>query len=122
METFFDPGTYVRESEMYPLEYAAQLFSRQPELDEYMHKRQPSCYDICSMPRLPADELERVIEALTARRADAMATYEFPSGARMSIKDRIVRRTMDRRHMPLGRRQLAKRSLELDKVDHEGLL
>lgn len=118
------PGPFVPEEEMYPLDYAAHLYSRQPELDEMLQVMLEGGYEVPHVRKLPADELERVIETLVALGADVMAAYEFPDGVRMSIKDRIVLRGKDYRiiRVPRGRPQLASRILELCKATHEGIL
>lgn len=119
-------GTFVPEEEMYPLDYAAYLYARQPELDEMFEIRGGNQREVSYWEpeacKLPADELEKVIETLVARGADVMATYEFPGGVRMSIKDRIVLRGKDYPILPLGRPQLARRILELCKTTYEGEL
>lgn len=109
---------YVPERQMYPLDYAAHLFSRQPELDDLARGRDEG--EVHEGPRpLPADELARVIETLVAHGADVMAAYELPDGSRMSIRDRIVLRGRDCGIRPLGRPQLARRILELCKTTSE---
>lgn len=112
------PGPFVPEEEMYPLDYAAHLYSRQPELDEMFQLLGEGGYEVPHVQELPADELKRVIETLVALGADVMAAYEFPDGVRMSIKDRIVLRGKDYRiiRVPRGRPQLASRILELCKA------
>lgn len=117
---------YVPERQMYPLDYAAHLFSRQPELDDFARSQQPGgghrgvSYE---RPRpLPTGELARVIETLMAHGADIMAAYELPNGSSMSIKDRIVLRGRECPTHPLGRPQRARRILELCKTTCEGEL
>ncbi|KAJ0123891.1 hypothetical protein J7T55_012363 [Diaporthe amygdali] len=124
--TFTIPAPpYVPERQMYPLDYAAHLFSRQPELDEFARESQPGGKHVevnhARARPLPADELARVIELLIAHGADVKAAYKV-EGARMSIKDRIVQRAAECRLLPLGRPQLARKILELCKVDPEGVL
>lgn len=116
------PGPFVPEEEMYPLDYAAHLYSRQPELDEMFQIMGREQYELSHVWKLPPDELERVIETLVALGADVMAAYEFPDGLRMSIKDRIVLRGKNYtiRRVQLGRPQLARRILKLCKMTHEG--
>jgi hypothetical protein len=129
MGTEMTPSTtsappYVPEREMYPLDYAAHLFSRQPELDEFFDGIQVSrglgVMNRACARRLPAGELARVIETLIAHGADVMATYEFPDGSRMSIKDRIVLRGKDIGLPWVDRPKLARRILELCKTTNEG--
>lgn len=109
---------YVPEQQMYPLDYAAHLFSRQPELDDLARGRDEG--EVHERPRpLPADELARVIETLVAHGADVTAAYELPDGSRMSIRDRIVLRARECGIHPLGRPQLARRILELCKTTSE---
>lgn len=116
------PGPFVPEEEMYPLDYAAHLYSRQPELDEMFQIMGREQYELSHVWKLPPDELERVVETLVALGADVMAAYEFPDGVRMSIKDRIVLRGKNYtiRRVQLGRPQLTRRILELCKMTHEG--
>lgn len=109
---------YTPERQMYPLDYAAHLMSRQPELDDLARGRSPGEYRPRPRP-LPADELARVIETLVAHGADVMASYELSDGSRMSIRDRIVLRGRDCGYHPLGRPQLARRILELCKTASE---
>lgn len=112
---------YVPERQMYPLDYAAHLFSRQPELDYLARGRRMG--EVPKPPRpLPVDELARVIETLIAHGADVMAAYELPDGSRMSIRDRIVLRGRECGIRPLGRPRLARRILELCKTTFEGEL
>lgn len=107
---------------MCPLDYAAHLYSRQPELDEMFQIMGGGQYELSHMWKLPADELEKVIKTLVALGADVMAAYEFADGVRMSIQDRIVLRGKNYtiRRVQLGRPQLARRILELCKMTHEG--
>lgn len=126
-QTDATPGPFVPEEQMYPLDYAAHLYARQPELDKMLQLMSVSNDygdNIPYMSELPADELEKVIETLVARGADVMATYTFPDGSSMSIKDRIVLRGRD---YNTGRRKLerprrARRILELCKTTYEGEL
>lgn len=120
--SFATPGPFVPEEEMYPLDYAAHLYARQPELDEMFQIRSGGQQEMSHVWKLPADELEKVIETLVARGADVMAAYEFPDGLRMSIKDRIVLRGKEFSILPVGRPQLARRILELCKTTYEGEL
>ncbi|KKY36113.1 putative ankyrin repeat protein [Diaporthe ampelina] len=116
---------YVPEHEMYPLDYAAHLFSRQPELDGYPDTVQQSLGlgpVVRDPPRpLPEGELASVIEMLTAHGADVMATYELADGSRMSIKDRIVLRGRSFIGIRgLDRPRLARKILELCKTSYDG--
>ncbi|KAH8756647.1 ankyrin repeat-containing domain protein [Diaporthe sp. PMI_573] len=126
--TAFDmPGPpYVPEREMYPLDYAAHLFSRQPELYELLDMVQASRGHMTLNQEyarhLPAGELARVIETLIAHGADVMATYELSDGSRKSIKDRIVLRGKDIGMPWVDRPKLARRILELCKTTYEGEL
>lgn len=121
-ETYATPGPFVPEEEMYPLDFAAHLYSRQPEVDEWFQIRNGSAIEVPYVRELPADELERVIETLVARGAEVTAAYEFPGGARMTIKERIVLRGADYGRIRLGRPKRARRILELCKTTHEGEL
>lgn len=116
---------YVPEHEMYPLDYAAHLFSRQPELDGYPDMVQQSLGlgpVVRDPPRpLPERELASVIEMLVAHGADVMAAYELPDGSRMSIKDRIILRGRSFIGIRgLDRPRLARRILELCKTNYDG--
>lgn len=117
---------YVPEHEMYPLDYAAHLFSRQPELDGYSAAVLWATGEgpvVRNPPRpLPEGELASVIEMLIAHGADVMATYELADGSRMSIKDRIVLRgrSFIGLHIRLDRPRLARRILELCKTTYDG--
>ncbi|KAH8746952.1 hypothetical protein F5883DRAFT_721483 [Diaporthe sp. PMI_573] len=116
---------YVPEHEMYPLDYAAHLFSRQPELDGYPDTVQQSLGlgpVVTDPPRpLPEGELASVIEMLIAHGADVMATYELADGSRISIKDRIVLRGRSFIGIRgLDRPRLARRILELCKTTYDG--
>lgn len=118
------PGPFVPEEQMYPLDFAAHLYARQPEVDEMLQLRGLDNDYGQNLPyasELPADEVEKVVQTLVARGADVMATYTFPDGASMSIKDRIVLRGRDydtpRRKFDRPRR--ARRLLELCKTTHE---
>lgn len=114
---------YVPERQMYPLDYAAHLLSRQPELDYLTSYNGPSQDYTGPGPRpIPAGELARVVEALVARGADVTASYELPGGSRMSIRDRVVLRAGDCGFRALGRPQLARRILELCRTTYEGEL
>lgn len=121
--TPFTISSHVPEREMYPLDYAAHLFLRQPELDEFLDEVQVSCgLKAVNHERartLPSGELVRVIDTLIAHGADVTATYELPDGSRMSIKDRIVVRGKDIGMPWLDKPKLARRILELCKTTFE---
>lgn len=116
------PGPFVPEEEMYPLDYAAHWYSRQPEVDEMLSIMGGGNYEVPYMWALPADELERVMETLVARGADVNAAYEFPGGVRMTIKERIVLRGANWRGPGLDRPQRARKILEICKTTYEGEL
>lgn len=119
-DTYTTDGLFVLEEQMYPLDYAARLYARQPELDE-MLRSIGNKYDEVSYTRtLPVDQLQKVIETLVARGADVMAAYEFPGGVRMSIKDRIVLRGRQYGIFPLHGPELTRKILELCKTSYEG--
>lgn len=122
VETFATPGPFVPEGEMYPLDLAAHLYARQPELDEHIQLRGPHPDEVPYMWPLPADELERVMETLVAGGADVMAEYEHPGGVRTTIKDRIVLRGAEHGFIRLGRPQRARKILEICRTTYEGVL
>ncbi|KAI7788506.1 ankyrin repeat protein [Diaporthe eres] len=77
-ESFATPGPFVPEEEMYPLDYAAHLYARQPELDEMFEIRnanQREVHEVSHVWKLPPDELKKVIQTLVARGADVMAEF-----------------------------------------------
>lgn len=110
----------VLDEKMYPLDYAASLCACQHEHHEMLQMGHGGDHEVSHLRKLPAEELEKVIETLVARGADVMAAYEFPDGVRMSIKDRILLRGRDFERIPLVRPRIARRILELCKTNYGG--